>query len=167
MKKNLIYLLLTCSVISFSSPIKANAISVINEPTCNISMEKSEKEIAPIPKLVSLNQISPNQIEISYNIDVDTTLGTKPSNYWIQSLSEATPNGIASLGKTDKVNSNNALTDKMVKIEAKDGSNKTFILTFNDKINKREQYKLIICYVTTPGATPYNGDNGAISFVGK
>lgn len=167
MKKNLVCLLITCSILSFSSSLKVNAISMDTQNSSTISIEEGEKVTAPIPKLAKLDQISPNQIEITYDNDVDVKLGVKPSNYWVQSLCDTKPKGIASLGKTDKVNSKNSLTDKMVKIEQKPGSLRTFVLTFNDKITKDAQYKLIICYVTAPGAEPYNGDNGSISFMGK
>ena len=38
----------------------------------------------PIPMLVKLEQLSPNQIQISYDRDVDIRLGMKPTNYWIK-----------------------------------------------------------------------------------
>ena len=55
----------------------------------------------------------------------------------------------------------------MVKIEPKNGSAKTFILTFNQNIPRGAEYKLIICYVTVKGAPPYSGDNGMATFIGK
>jgi hypothetical protein len=82
-------------------------------------------------------------------------------------MKNAKPKHIATLGKNDKVNESNSLTDELVKIKSKDGSAKTFILTFNQDIPKGEEYKLIICYVTVKGAPPYSGDNGMATFVGK
>ena len=121
----------------------------------------------PIPMLTKTEQISPNQIEISYDRDVDIKLGTKATSYWIQDIMNVMPKGIATLGKNDKVNARNSLTDNKVKIESKNGSAKTFILTFNQDIPRGAEYKLIICYVTVEGAPPYSGDNGTATFVGK
>ncbi|WP_346930532.1 hypothetical protein [Clostridium sp.] len=167
MKKYLSYLLIACTVISLQlfcgSDVNAesfNGISAISLTTVN------EVEF-PIPKLVKVNQISSNQIEISYDMDVDMKLGTKATNYWVQDMKNVKPKYIATLGKNDKVNENNSLTDNLVKINSKDGSAKTFILTFNQNIPKGEEYKLIICYVTVKGAPPYSGDNGSATFIGK
>jgi hypothetical protein len=121
----------------------------------------------PIPMLVSLEQFSPNQIQISYDRDVDVRLGMKPTNYWVKDTMNASPKGIATLGKNDSVNAGNSLTSGMVKIEPKAGSAKTFILTFNRSIPRGAEYMLIICYVTVKGAPPYSGDNGMANFTGK
>lgn len=120
-----------------------------------------------IPMLAKLQQVSSNQLEISYDRDVDVKLGTKASNYWVQDTVNAMPKGIATLGKNSRVNNGNSLNDNLVIIQSKDGSAKTFILTFKQDIPKGAKYKLIICYVTVPGAPPYNGDNGTAEFVGK
>lgn len=148
------------------SLIAVVALLVVQLSLCSIV---SAKTIANdnIPKLVKLTQISPNQIEITYDRDVDTSLGTKASNYWVQDLVNKTAEGIASLGKDDKVNNNNSLTVNQVKIEAKEDSQRTFVITFDRNIPKGAEYKLIICYVTVPGAPPYSGDNGMMTFVGK
>ena len=121
----------------------------------------------PIPMLVKLDQLSPNKIQISYDRDVDVNLGMKATNYWVQDTMNDRPKGIATLGRTDNVNAGNSLTSSMVKIESKNGSAKTFILTFNRVIPRGAKYKLIICYVTVKGAPPYSGDNGMITFIGK
>jgi hypothetical protein len=121
----------------------------------------------PIPMLVKLEQISPNQIQISYDRDVDVMLGMKSTNYWVKDTMNAIPKGIATLGKNDNVNSGNSLTDSLVRIDPKNGSAKTFILTFNRAIPSGAEYMLIICYVTVEGAPPYSGANGMANFVGK
>lgn len=168
MKKYLNYLLILCTVMVVQSLWIGN---VSAKPTADIygtsviSMNKNEE--FPIPKLVKAEQISRNQLQISYDRDVDMKLGTKATNYWVQSTKNVRPKGIATLGKNDKVNNRNSLTDNMVKIESKDGSAKTFILTFNEDITQGEEYKLIICYVTVEGAPPYSGDNGSATFIGK
>ncbi|MGL6173700.1 MAG: hypothetical protein ACRC1P_03740 [Cellulosilyticaceae bacterium] len=120
-----------------------------------------------IPKLTSIKQISPNQIEIMYDTPVDLTAGTKVSNYWVRSKKDNKAKGIATLGKKDKVSADNALTSDKVSIQAVEGSDNRLILTFSSNIGKGEAYELIICYVTAPGAAAYNGDNGMGSFVGK
>ena len=65
------------------------------------------------------------------------------------------------------MNSGNSLTGNNVRIESKNGSSRTFILTFNQNIQRGREYKLIICYVTVKGAPPYSGDNGMATFIGK
>ena len=60
---------------------------------------QDDKRQFPIPMLVKLEQISPNQIQISYDRDVDMKLGMKPTNYWVQDTMNARPQGIATLGK--------------------------------------------------------------------
>jgi hypothetical protein len=131
------------------------------------SVNANENKDRAIPMLSSLEQISPNQIQISYDRDVDVSKGTKATNYWVQDTMNLSPKGIATLGKNESVNASNSLTDRLVKIQPKDGSARTFILTFNKNIPKGAEYRLIICYVTEPGAPPYSGDNGKMTFVGK
>lgn len=121
----------------------------------------------PIPMLAKLEQISPNKIQISYDRDVDMMKGMNPNNYWVQDTINFMPQGIATLGRRDNVNVGNSLTSNLVKIEPKDGSSKTFIITFNQVIPRGAEYKLIICYVTVKGAPPYSGDNGMATFIGK
>ena len=128
---------------------------------------RDDKRQFPIPMLVNLVQVSPNQIEINYDIDVDVMLGMNPTNYWIQDTMNLIPQGIATLGSDDNVNAGNSLTSSMVKIEPKTGSAKTFTLTFNQAIPTGAEYMLIICYVTVKGAPPYSGDNGMATFIGK
>jgi hypothetical protein len=168
MKKYLSCFLIAFTVIavkSFSGS-NAGAKSVIDITTTSISKAERNQEF-PIPKLVRLEQISPSQIQISYDRDVDLKLGTKATNYWIQDTMDFTPKGIATLGKNEKVNANNSLTDNLVKINPVNGLANTFLLTFNKNIPSGKEYKLIICYVTVKGAPPYSGDNGSTTFVGK
>lgn len=120
-----------------------------------------------IPKLTKLTQISPNQIEITYDRDVEVPLGIKATNYWVQDLKNKTAEGIASLGKDDQVNSKNSLTNNEVKIESKEDSQRTFVITFSRDIPRGAEYNLIIHNVTVPGAQPHSGDNGMMNFVGK
>jgi len=150
--------------ISFNKVVNAETI---NETYTNSKIYVGKDREFTIPMLAKLEQVSHNQIEITYDRDVDMKLGTKATNYWVQDMVNDVPKGIATLGKNDKVNDKNSLTDKKVKIESKNGSAKTFILTFNQDITKGAEYKLIICYVTVEGAPDYNGDNGSATFVGK
>jgi len=60
-------------------------------------MEDDDRQF-PIPMLAKLDQISPNKIEISYDRDVDMTLGMNPNNYWVQDTINSIPQGIATLG---------------------------------------------------------------------
>ena len=128
---------------------------------------KNDESQLPIPMLAKVEQLSANQIQISYDIDVDVRLGMKTTNYWIKDTMNVIPQGIATLGMNDTVNSTNSLTSNMVKIEQKNGSARTFILTFNKAVPRGAQYMMIICYVTVKGAPPYSGDNGMLTFVGK
>lgn len=148
------------------SLIAAVALLVVQLSLCSIvSAETIVND--NIPKLTGITQISPNQIEITYDRDVDVSLGIKATNYWVQDLVNKTPEGIASLGKDEKINSKNSLTENEVRIEPKEGSQRIFVMTFSRNIPKGAEYRLIICYVTVPGAPPYSGDNGMMTFVGK
>lgn len=129
-------------------------------------MENDNNRLS-IPMLISLEQLSPNQIQISYDIDVDVRFGMKSTNYWIKDTMSVIPEGIATLGRNDSVNAGNSLTNSDVKIDSKNGSAKTFILTFNQDIPRGSEYMLIICYVTVKGAPPYSGDNGMARFTGR
>ena len=138
-----------------------------NDPMMDMDMNNEGNRQFPIPMLAKLEQISPTQIQISYDRDVDVRLGTKSTNYWIKDTVNVRPQVIATLGRNDNVNAGNSLTDSMVKIDSINGSAKTFILTFNQVIPKGAEYMLIICYVTVKGAPPYSGDNGMATFIGK
>jgi len=155
----------TLILVQLQVGITAKALPALDYSYSSVSLEESIAQ--PIPMLSSLKQISANQIEISYDKDVDVSKGVKATNYWVQDTVNLSPKGIATLGKNEKVNASNSLTDSLVKIQPKDGSSRTFILTFNKNITKGSEYKLIICYVTAPGAAPYSGDNGMMTFVGK
>ena len=131
------------------------------------NMENDDNMRLPIPMLVRLEQISSNQIQISYDMDVDVRLGMKSTNYWIKDTMNVIPKGIATLGMNDSVNARNSLTNSKVRIDSKNGSARTFILTFNQVIPRGAEYMLIICYVTVKGAPPYSGDNGMATFTGR
>lgn len=120
-----------------------------------------------IPMLKDLQQLSGNQLKVTYDQPVDGAKGIKPGNYWIQSLTETMPTGIATLGMNDTVNPGNALTADNVTITSADTTNTSFILTFKGMIPTGKSYKLIICYVTVPNAPPYSGGNGSRTFIGK
>lgn len=132
----------------------------------DIGKMMDEKRQFPIPMLVNLQQTSSNQIQISYDRDVDLMKGMNATNYWVKDTMNASPQGIATLGRNASVNDGNSLTARMVKIEQMNGSAKTFILTFNQAIPSGAAYILIICYVTVKGAPPYSGDNGMAMFIG-
>lgn len=120
-----------------------------------------------IPMLADLKQVSSNQIMITYDRPVDINAGMKASNYWVQSMTDVSPIGIATLGKNDKVSNQNALSNDKVTIQKIQGNNNSFLLTFKQNITRNKQYKLIICYVTVPGGAPYSGDNGMKVFTGN
>lgn len=164
MKKFLSYFLIICTIIGGISFFQSDVNAETFKSTPTISMV--EKDKYPIPKLIEVHQISSNQIEVKYDMDVNIELGTKSTNYWIQDTMNTKPQSIATLGKDDKVNSNNSLTNKLVKITPNHNSNNTFTLTFNQDIAKCKEFNLIICYVTVKGAPSYKGDNGMIKFVG-
>lgn len=165
MKKIMIYCLLACGIILGTLSL-GNMVSVDGEKDVYTSNMTSNKEF-PTPKLIAAKQISSNQIEITYDRDVDTKLATKPMNYWVQSTINAENQGITTLGKNDQVSPENSLTDDKVKIEAVDGSKRIFTLTFNNDIIKDEEFKIIIYNVTVPGAPVNNGENGTVVLIGK
>lgn len=124
-------------------------------------------QVQEVPMLTGVRQTAMNQIEITYDKKADMTKATTPTNYWVQSTQQVNPTGIATLGKDQKIGSDNTLTADKVMIKAADRSGKKFTLTFKENITKGSEYKLIICYVTVPGGAPYTGDNGSAIFTGK
>ena len=168
MKKFLKYFLFAAAFLVFQSSLSniVSAETIEEDYSISTNYVVKDKEF-PIPKLVEVEQISPNRIQVSFDRDVDTSLGEKATNYWIQDVMNDAPKGIATLGKNDKANSKNSLTDKMVKIEAKEDSARIFILTFDQNIPEGSEYNLIIYNVTVEGAPSYNGTNGTGSIVGK
>ncbi|MFC4778254.1 hypothetical protein ACFO9Q_15755 [Paenibacillus sp. GCM10023252] len=120
-----------------------------------------------VPMLSELKQIGPNQLQVTYDQPVDGAKAIDPANYWIQSQTDETPIGIATLGKTDAVKPSNGLTADKVKIVPRVDSNQSFVLTFHQNMAPGGKYKLIICNVTAPGAPPSSGDNGKADFVGQ
>lgn len=120
-----------------------------------------------IPMLVDATQIGKNQLQITYDKIPDQMKATTTSNYWVQSLKDVRPKGIASLGKNDTIGPQNALTTNMVTINMVEGNPTQYVLTFKDKITTGTEYKLIICYITVPDGGEYTGDNGSATFIGK
>lgn len=120
-----------------------------------------------IPMLKEVRQTAANQLVVTYDQPVDQAKGITPTNYWIQSTTDVRPSGIATLGKNDQVGPNNSLTANQVTITPLDSQNQSFVLTFNQNITKGASYKMIICYVTVPGAPPFTGDNGSATFMGQ
>jgi hypothetical protein len=168
MKKFVSYFLFVSIVVSvqfFKNNI-VNAMSVTKFFSPNIRAAENNA-LFPIPRVVEVNQISTNQIEITYDRDIDMNEGIKSTNYWIQDTVYSKPIGIATLGREDKVNSGNSLTYNRVKIEPRRGSTKTVVLTFRKYIPIGVEYKLSIYHVTVKEAPPYSGVNGMATFVGK
>ncbi|WP_088043651.1 hypothetical protein [Bacillus sp. EAC] len=166
MKKLYIFLfisLLLLAIIPGMSPIKAAATNM----ELYFGGNTTKQAVNQIPKLTDIVQVSTNQLLITYDQQVDINSATKPSNYWIQSMTDLRPTGIATLGKRGKINSQNSLTNDEVKIAKVQGDNNSFLLTFNQNIPSKKKYRMIVCYVTTPGGAPYNGDNGMVEFTTK
>jgi hypothetical protein len=156
--RNAITKLIMCAMLTFS--LATYFQKDMAQPT-------AAQQESSIPMLTTLKQISPNQLRVTYDQPVDQTKGMDPKNYWIQSTSEQTPTNIATLGMNDSVNNSNSLTTEKVAIQSADNNGQTFVLTFNQNIAKGMAFKMIICYVTRPGAPPYSGDNGSAAFVGQ
>jgi hypothetical protein len=140
--------------------------SLIAVHQVNAAQQNLKPKVTTIPMLSELKQISSNQLRVTYDQPVDKTKGTEPGNYWIQSMSEEIPTGIATLGKNDNVNPSNSLTADKVSIKTMGNNDRRFILTFKQNIPSGKAYKMIICYVTKPGQPPYSGDNGSSAFIG-
>ncbi|MEG2290112.1 MAG: hypothetical protein RSA29_07690 [Clostridium sp.] len=168
MQKKIKYLiiLIIAIVLQIVSTSNTYALPTSNLETNTIQFEEINID-QPIPKLKSTKQISTNQLLITYDMEVDLTKGITPTNYWIQSVTDTKPVGIATLGKDDKVSSKNSLTSNNVTIAPKDSTNTSFIITFNQPIGSSSKYNLIICYITAPNGEAYTGDNGSAIFVGK
>lgn len=123
------------------------------------------EEIAPMLQVAK--QVAPNKLQITYDKAADNAKATDISNYWIQNLDSNEAVGVASLGKDQKINAGNALSEKKAKVVALNGSEMEFEITFREPITPGVNYKLIICYVSAPGAKQYDGDNGTVAFTGQ
>lgn len=155
--RNTIVKLILCSILlAFTANPQVYAAEYAEDPPT-----------ASIPMLASLLQISPNQLQVTYDKPVDQNKGMNPKNYWVQSTAAAAPTNIATLGMNDTVNNNNSLNSGKVSIQAADNNGRSFILTFNQNIAKGMALKMIICYITQPGAGPYSGGNGSATFIGR
>ncbi|MBP2001362.1 tRNA(Ile2) C34 agmatinyltransferase TiaS [Paenibacillus shirakamiensis] len=144
------------------------ACTMVTVPQVDARSHQTYAEpVTAIPMLTSLRQIAPNQLQVTYDQPVDQVKGIDPKNYWIQSTSEQTPTNIATLGMNDSVNSTNSLTAANVSIQTTGSKGQSFILTFKQNISKGMAFKMIICFVTKPGAPLYTGDNGSAAFVGE
>lgn len=127
----------------------------------------AKKKENPIPKLISVEQIAPNTIKVTYDKPVDSNKAVELKNYWVQSLQENESDDIASLGRGDKADDSNVLSEEKAQIIAQDNTNKAFLIRFKQKIPAGKQYKVIICHITVPEAEPYTGNNGEMNFTGK
>ncbi|WP_088072717.1 hypothetical protein [Gottfriedia luciferensis] len=128
---------------------------------------KTKSAVNQIPKLTDIFQVSTNQILVTFDRRVEIDLGTKASTYWIQSLSDTIPTGIASLGRNSRLNANNALSTNQVSITKVQGDNNSFLLTFKQEIPSNKRFKLVVRNLNVPGGMPFSGDNGTKIFIGK
>ncbi|MFD4707783.1 hypothetical protein ACFWM3_23470 [Gottfriedia sp. NPDC058432] len=123
--------------------------------------------VKQIPKLTDIFQVSTNQILVTFDSQVDIDLGTNASVYWIQSLSDKIPTGIASLGSKSQFNARNALSNNQVTITKVQGDNNSFLLTFKQEIPSNKRFKLAVRHLHAPGGKPFDGINGMKVFTGK
>jgi hypothetical protein len=128
---------------------------------------KPNQTVNKIPKIADIFQVSTNQILVTFDSQVDIYLGTKASFYWIQSLSDKIPTGIASLGSKSQFNARNALSNNQVTITKVQGDNNSFLLTFKQEIPSNKRFKLAVRHLHAPGAKPFDGINGMKVFTGK
>jgi hypothetical protein len=127
----------------------------------------NHQTVNKIPNLADIFQVSTNQILVTFDSQVDINLGTKASFYWIQSLSDKVPTGIASLGSKSQFNARNALSNNQVTITKVQGDNNSFLLTFKQEIPSNKRFKLAVRHLHAPGAKPFDGINGMKVFTGK
>ncbi|UPM55784.1 hypothetical protein [Gottfriedia acidiceleris] len=128
---------------------------------------KPNQTVNKIPFLANIFQVSTNQILVTFDSQVDPNLGTKASFYWIQSLSDKIPTGIASLGSKSQFNARNALSNNQVTITKVQGDNNSFLLTFKQEIPSNKRFKLAVRHLHAPGGKPFDGINGMKVFTGK
>ncbi|MGG0178622.1 hypothetical protein [Gottfriedia acidiceleris] len=128
---------------------------------------KPNQTVYKIPYLADIFQVSTNQILVTFDSEVDLNLGTKASFYWIQSLSDKIPTGIASLGSKSQFNARNALSNNQVTITKVQGDNNSFLLTFKQEIPSNKRFKLAVRHLHAPGGKPFDGMNGMKVFTGK
>lgn len=116
-------------------------------------------ENVAIPVVKTVKQISPNQIQITFDRDVELSQATNPKNYWLRDTNAMLPSGVASIGKIGKPTDKNTLTTEMVKITSIGNSKKHFNFTFSKNIFKNVDYKLQVCNISADGFSGYLGDN--------
>lgn len=161
--KIMILLIVMSSILPGNKQV--NAIS--KKEFLRIEGYKPNQTVNQIPKLTDIFQVSTNQILVTFDSQVDINLGTKASVYWIQSLSDKIPTGIASLGSKSQFNARNALSNNQVTITKVQGDNNSFLLTFKQEIPSNKRFKLAVRHLHAPGGKPFDGINGMKVFTGK
>lgn len=112
-----------------------------------------------IPVITSVKQISPTQIQITFDRDVEYVHATNPRNYWVRDTNSMLPTGIASIGRVGTTTEKNTLKSEDVKITSLGGSKKHFTFTFKKEILKNIDYKLQASNISCDGFGGYSGDN--------
>lgn len=161
--KIVILLIVMSSILSGNKQVNATT----KKDFLQIEGYKPNHTVKQIPKLTDIFQVSTNQILVTFDSQVDIDLGTNASVYWIQSLSDKIPTGIASLGSKSQFNARNALSNNQVTITKVQGDNNSFLLTFKQEIPSNKRFKLAVRHLHAPGGKPFDGINGMKVFTGK
>ncbi|MFS0782627.1 hypothetical protein [Bacillus sp. 1P06AnD] len=133
---------------------QANAYSIQE------SIREPEPSTAPAhPILLDVRQVSPNQIELDYDVPTDKAAALNVRNYWIRNNQSQT-DGVASMSQNDRVLlPGNSLTPEMAHIESLDDSNTKYALTFKRKMVPGVQYTVLPCNISIKGQNDYKGQN--------
>jgi len=161
--KIMILLIVMSSILPANKQVNATS----KKEFLRIEGYKPNQTVTKIPNLAGIFQVSTNQILVTFDSQVDLNLGTKASFYWIQSLSDKIPTGIASLGSKSQFNARNALSNNQVTITKVQGDNNSFLLTFKQEIPSNKRFKLAVRHLHAPGGKPFDGINGMKVFTGK
>ncbi|PGM52558.1 hypothetical protein [Bacillus sp. AFS053548] len=161
--KIMILLIVMSSILPGNKQVNATS----KKELLRIEGYKPNQTVNKIPSLANIFQVSTNQILVTFDSQVDIYLGTKASFYWIQSLSDKIPTGIASLGSKSQFNARNALSNNQVTITKVQGDNNSFLLTFKQEIPSNKRFKLAVRHLHAPGGKPFDGINGMKVFTGK
>lgn len=116
-------------------------------------------------KMKKIEQIGSNAVKITFDNEIDGGKMCEAKNYWVQSMSDITAEGIASMSKDDTVNESNCLTNGKVSISVGEDK-KSVILRFTAAIVKDTKYKV---YVRCNDDNEFRSENAEnyIFFAGK
>lgn len=162
-KKIKIVFIILAALLIMISPLLTKK-SYAENPDSVVKYTFGDSDEVVIPRLIRLEKLSEDCFKITYSEKAELKQALDTNNYWIQNLMEKEPkDGIASLGKKEKICKENSLSKDNVTITKEDDDGRVFILKFNKNIPSGTKYKMSIHSISVSGAKPYTGSNGALN----